>query len=153
MFLIMENERINEIISESINDYLLKEDKNEISKILKDGLKKLKSLKNSKKKMHDNGPKMKSKKVVGGTTKRYNYDDYQRQNKSVSKADINQIIDTIDQDLTDIAAVAKMVFPDHTDEGAQSQLRKILNHERPMTKRVAEVLQRLISSGAIAVKQ
>ena len=44
------------------------------------------------------------------------------------------------------------VFPNHTEEGAQSQLRKILNRERPMTKDVASKLEKMISSGQLAVK-
>ena len=38
---------------------------------------------------------------------------------------------------TNIAAIARELFPDHTEEGAQSQLRKILNGERPLTNKIA----------------
>ena len=48
--------------------------------------------------------------------------------------------------------MAREVFPDHTDEGAQSQLRKILNGERPMTEPIAEKLRSLIAKGQVAVK-
>ena len=67
-------------------------------------------------------------------------------------ADYYKITDSIDQEKTDIAAVAREVFPDHTDEGAQSQLRKILNGERPMTEPIAEKLRSLIAKGQVAVK-
>ena len=75
-----------------------------------------------------------------------------RKNKKISKADIDSIIDTVDMEKTNLAAIARIIFPKHTEEGAQSQLRKILNRERPMSKRVASMLEKLISSGQIAVK-
>ena len=77
-------------------------------------------------------------------------DDLRKERKLKKKAD--SITDTVDQENTDIAAVARNIFPDHTEEGAQSQLRKILNHERPMTKDVASKIERMISRGRIAVK-
>ena len=43
------------------------------------------------------------------------------------------------------------VFPDHTKNGAQSQLRKIMNGERPMTNDVANKLNKMISRGNVAV--
>ena len=94
---------------------------------------------------------MRRKLVVGGS-KMYDYDDYQEKHKKVNTADYNKIADSIDQEKTDIAAIARVVFPDHTDEGAQSQLRKVLNGERPMTEPVAEKLRELIAKGQVAVK-
>jgi hypothetical protein len=70
----------------------------------------------------------------------------------LTKSDFEKIVNSIDQENTDIAAVARKVFPDHTDEGAQSQLRKVLNGERPMTRPVAKKLKVMISRGQIAVK-
>jgi len=89
----------------------------------------------------------------GGGKERYSYDEYESKNIKSSAANAEQIRSRIDQENTDIAAVARKVFPGHTDEGAQSQLRKILNGERPMTKRVANILSDMISSGQIAVKK
>ena len=80
------------------------------------------------------------------------YNDYERKHRKLAKGDTDSITDTVDQENTDIAAVARSIFPDHTEEGAQSQLRKILNHERPMTKDVASKIERMISRGRIAVK-
>ena len=105
--------------------------------------------------------KMKKKKEIeyrmrkkkGGGSEKYDFKRYKEMNKDVSYGDWRQLADRIDQEKTDIAAVAREVFPDHTDEGSQSQLRKILNGERPMTNRVAQKLMDMISSGQIAVKE
>ena len=43
------------------------------------------------------------------------------------------------------------VYPDHTKNGAQSQLRKVMNGERPMTDDVANKLNKMISRGNVAV--
>jgi hypothetical protein len=107
--------------------------------------------------LYDKEQESKNKKLklkqVGGGVKLVSKDDYDRKNVKSSAADAEQIRTRIDQENTDIAAVARKVFPGHTDEGAQSQLRKILNGERPMTKRVANILSDMISSGQIAVKK
>lgn len=97
--------------------------------------------------------KYRTRKKKGGGKERYSYDDYESKNIKSSAANAEQIRTRIDQENTDIAAVARKVFPGHTDEGAQSQLRKILNGDRPMTKRVANILSDMISSGQIAVKK
>lgn len=125
----------------------------------KDSKKKTKSKEEERKEKKERKKKSKkakgSKKVrmtVNGGREYYDYDEYQRKNRKSSKTDADAIRNMIDQENTDIAAVAREVFPNHTDEGAQSQLRKILNGERPMTKRVASILMKLISAGRIAVK-
>ena len=73
-------------------------------------------------------------------------------NKKISVGDASSIRNTVDTEKTNIAAVARELFPDHTEEGAQSQLRKILNGERPMTKKLASKIEKMISAGQIAVK-
>ena len=150
----MNNREIDRIISEEIHRYeLINEDANsDVGKLIGAFLKKKKK-KEAKKNRKKNKKKkdIRKKKVVGGTVD-YDYGDYLYKNRKVEKADYDKIIAMIDQDLTDIAAVAKIVFPNHTDEGAQSQLRKILNGERPMTSRVANILRKMISRGQIAVK-
>ena len=100
----------------------------------------------------DKKDKKKIRKMVKGASQYYNYDEYQKTHRKLSKGDTESIIDSIDQENTNIAAIARELFPDHTSEGAQSQLRKILNHERPLTKDIAEKLKKMISSGKIAVK-
>lgn len=94
----------------------------------------------------------KLRRTKGGGKVYYDYNDYERKHRKLAKGDTDSITDTVDQENTDIAAVARSIFPDHTEEGAQSQLRKILNHERPMTKDVASKIERMISRGRIAVK-
>lgn len=111
-----------------------------------------KERKRKKKAEKDKKGRKKLRKLVKGGSKYYDYDDYERKHRKISKGDTDSITDTVDQNNTDIAAVARSVFPDHTEEGAQSQLRKILNHERPMTKDVASKLEKMISRGKIAVK-
>jgi len=154
---------IDKIIDESFNKVLenrvfLNEDSlSDVKKILKSYRKKtLDELRNKKKKekaKHANRKgKKKVRKMAKGAKEYYDFDEYESKNKKVSQADAESIRHTIDTDNTDIAAVARSVFPKHTEEGAQSQLRKVLNGERPMTKKVATKLEKMISRGQVAVK-
>lgn len=93
-----------------------------------------------------------SRKKKGGGREYYDYDEYLHKETSASAADADELIAIIDQEKTDIAAVARDVLPHHTPEGAQSQLRKILNKERPMSERVARKLREMLDSGQIARK-
>ena len=95
---------------------------------------------------------LRRRKIKGGGTDVYDYKRYKEINVDVASGDYRQLAGRIDQEKTDIAAVAREVFPKHTDEGAQSQLRKILNGERPMTNKVAQKLEDMISAGQIAIK-
>jgi len=105
-----------------------------------------------KRKKRGKKPRFRKRKLKNGRSVYYNYDDWENANKKISKADMDSIIDTVDQEKTNIAAIARIIFPNHTDEGAQSQLRKILNHERPLTKGASMKLYKLISSGKVALK-
>lgn len=96
--------------------------------------------------------KYRKKKRAHGASIEYDYEYYKEINRELAKGDYDAIVDRIDQDRTNIADVAREIFPDHTDEGAQSQLRKILNHERPMTTPIARKLVNMIASGKVAVK-
>lgn len=96
--------------------------------------------------------KYRRKKTVHGGSKLYDYDEYKRTHKETSKSDADSIRNTIDLDNTDLRQVAMDVYPDHTDNGAQSQLRKVLNGERPMTDDAASKLAQMISRGNVAVK-
>ena len=148
------NEEVSNVINEGVMD--------DIGKLIAKTLNKIGSKRKKRNKLKDkeaekrrkekeDKPDIRQKKVVGGT-RSYDYDDYQDKHKKVNTADYHKIADSIDQEKTDIAAVAREVFPDHTDEGAQSQLRKILNGERPMTEPIAEKLRELIAKGQVAVK-
>lgn len=139
------------IYESSIDDIkkLLKNYKNKSSKSLED-IRKQRRLEKKAKKMEKGTKKL--RKTRNGGKVYYDYNDYERKHRKISKGDTDSITDTVDQNNTDIAAVARSIFPDHTEEGAQSQLRKILNHERPMTKDIASKIEKMISRGKIAVK-
>ena len=158
----MYNSKIDRIINEEVSNVITEGVMDDIGKLIAKTLAKIgkkKKKRNKKKdkeaekkrKEKEDKPDMRRKLVVGGS-KMYDYDDYQEKHKKVNTADYNKIADSIDQEKTDIAAIAREVFPDHTDEGAQSQLRKVLNGERPMTEPVAEKLRELIAKGQVAVK-
>lgn len=143
---------IDSIITEEINKKIMINEDKSMKDLFAKLLKVLnKSKKKKPKKDDDDKPQMRKKKVVGGTQE-YDYNEYQRKNTKLSKSDFDKVAKSIDQDLTDIAAVARKVYPDHTEEGGQSQLRKVLNGDRPMTRPVAKKLKTMISRGQIAVK-
>lgn len=139
--------RIDNIIEESINkviteDFMGESHKNDVAHLIK------KYLGRNKKK----GNKKKLRKLANGGKMYYDYEDYERKNKKISAGDASSVRHSIDTEKTNIAAVARDLFPDHTEEGAQSQLRKIINGERPMTKKLAAKIEKMISAGQIAVK-
>lgn len=47
-----------------------------------------------------------------------------RDGEQISKSDEDRLRSLLKTDLFNIATIAKRIYPDHTDEGAQSQLRK-----------------------------
>ena len=81
----------------------------------------------------------------------FDYDEYERTHTKTTKSDADAIRKNIDLDNTDLRQVAMDVYPDHTKNGAQSQLRKVMNGERPMTDDVANKLNKMISRGNVAV--
>jgi hypothetical protein len=101
---------------------------------------------------HDKKDKKKVRKLAHGGREYYDYDAYEHTNQKISKGDARSVADNIDTEKTNMAAIARELFPDHTDEGAQSQFRKIVNGERPMTKRIASKIEKMIAAGEIAVK-
>lgn len=158
----MHNSKLDRIINEEVSNVINEGVMDDIGQLIAKTLNKIGRKKKKRNKLKDkeaekkreekdDKPDIRKKKVVGGT-KEYDYDDYQKKHVKVNTADYHKIADSIDQENTDIAAVAREVFPDHTDEGAQSQLRKILNGERPMTEPIAEKLRALIAKGQVAVK-
>ena len=147
----MNKHRIETIISESIN-MVLNEDffgekKKEhhkdsgVGDLISDYLHK-----------HKKKKKIKLRKMAGGRSHYYDYDEYKNSNKDVAKGDASSLSQEIDMDKTNIASVARDLFPDHTEEGAQSQLRKILKGERPMTDRIASKLGKMVAGGKVAKK-
>ena len=147
--------RIDNIIDESINKVITEDSDRELAKLIRKflGSKKNKKTPHApKKKKHGEKPKKKIRKLSNGRERFYDYDDYERSNGKTSAGDSSTIRNSIDTEKTNIAAIARILFPDHTEEGAQSQLRKILNGERPMTKKIAAKIEKMISKGQIAVK-
>jgi hypothetical protein len=144
---------VNEsILSESTFDdikSLLKAFKNK-SNLSQDDLRKERKLKKKAEKAKKGTKKL--RRTKGGGKEYYDYNDYERKHRKISKGDADSIRDTVDQENTNIAAVARKLLPRHTNQGSQSQVRKILNGERPMTKDMASKLEKMISRGEIAVK-
>ncbi len=150
--------RIDEIILEEVNNIVTESNDDSLAKSYKKFLSIKKKHEKKKKKHHDTKKKgkentLKTKKTVKGGKETYDYDDYKIKHKDISKADTKSLINAIDQERTNIRDLAKDIYPDHTDAGGQSQLRKVLNGERKMTKDVAHKLSKGISSGKIAIKQ
>jgi hypothetical protein len=155
---------IDSIINEELNKIFINEAKRPVSKEVLDAFKRfLKSRKGDKaadsvggknkgKKKPVKTKDIKTRKLAGGGTQRYDFNDWKRSNIEVNKDLANSIISKINMDTLDLAAAARKVFSSHTPEGAQSQLRKILKHERPMTYKVARKLNKMISQGIIPVK-
>ena len=148
------NDIIQETIDNFVNESVISEDAlQDIKNLLKafkgksnmsqDDVRKERKLKKKAEKAKKGTKKL--RRTKGGGKVYYDYNDYERKHRKLAKGDTDSIPDTVDQENTDIAAVARSIFPDHTEEGAQSQLRKILNHERPMTKDVASKIERMIS--------
>lgn len=148
----MNKDRIDTIISESIDKVLNEDFFGEKKKEHhKDGS--VGDLINHYFHKHKKKPnKKKLRKMTGGRSRYYDYDEYKNSNKEVSKADSSSISQEIDMDKTNIASVARDLFPDHTEEGAQSQLRKILRGERPMTNKIASKLGKMVAGGKVAKK-
>lgn len=147
--------KIDNIIEESINRVITEDSNRDLANLIRKFLgrqKKKKILHAPKKRKHGEKHKKKLRKLANGGKEYYDYDDYEMKNMKISKGDANTVRNSIDTEKTNIAAIARILFPDHTDEGAQSQLRKILNGERPMTKKIAAKIEKMISRGQIAVK-
>ena len=147
----MDSKKLNTIISEEI-DKVLNEELIQEKMGISDIASMIKNFLHGKKKHTEKPKKKKIRKLAGGGEEVYDYDDYERKNKKISTGDANSIRQTIDTEKTNMAAVARELFPDHTEEGAQSQFRKIVNGERPMTKNIASKVEKMISLGQIAVK-
>jgi len=98
------------------------------------------------------GKRLKTKKLKGGQKTWYDYDEWKSQHGTEDASSENDLRNKIDMEKTNIASVAREVHPDHTDQGAQSQLRKELNGERDMTSDVARKLNQMVDRGQIAIK-
>ena len=102
------------IISEEINKFLEEEVFMESSK-----KKKKKNKKKGRRKVVKKG-----KKLSNGKRTDFDAEKERETNPNLNKQDNEDLADILDSPFVDLAAVAKKVYPDHTPEGAQSQLRK-----------------------------
>ena len=125
---------IDRIITEAINDFLeeniLDESKKNSGKhsmddAIKDVLthkKHLKGGKAKKKKLKDIVKK--GKKLRNGRRTDFDAKKERETNPNLTNQDAEDINNILDSDYINVAALAQDVYPDHTPEGAQSQLRK-----------------------------
>lgn len=63
-----------------------------------------------------------------GWRKDFDYAKNDKENAELNDADNEKLADRLDDEMLNIAALARKVYPDHTPEGAQSQLRKKIEH-------------------------
>lgn len=141
---------INKIITESINNYIydiINENRMDsiideciISEISKKEKKEKKDVKRLNKDVRDAAKKGKKtakekvkkakdiikngKKLKNGLRTDFNAKLDRETNPNLNNQDAEDLADIIDSDLIDVAALAKRVYPGHTPQGAQSQLRK-----------------------------
>lgn len=139
---------INKVLNESMSYQLNEDARSDIAAILSNYYKNKGKSKNSD---NSSKPNLKVRKKANGGSEYYDYSDYEEKNKKITPSDADSIRKTIDTEKTNMAAIARILFPDHTEEGAQSQFRKIINGERPMTKKIANRVLKMISRGEIAV--
>jgi hypothetical protein len=85
-------------------------------------LKKHKKEKKSKDEPRDVGKK--AKKLKNGRRGEFNFKQDRATNPNLNNQDAEDLNSLIDSDYINTAAVAHELYPDHTPEGAQSQLRK-----------------------------
>ena len=121
--------RVDNIIDECIISEISKKEKKEkkdikrLKKDFKDAAKKgKKSSKEKVKKVKDIYKN--AKKLRNGLRTDFNAKQDRETNPNLNNQDSEDLIDILDSPYVDLAAVAQDIYPDHTPEGAQSQLRK-----------------------------
>ena len=72
----------------------------------------------------------KARKGKGGQRKDFDVDDDKMYNQNVDDQEQSSVMDALDSGFVNIKKVAEKLYPDHTPEGAQSQLRKKLKREK-----------------------
>ena len=66
----------------------------------------------------------KAKKLINGRRGEYDFKKDRETNPNLNNQDAEDLNDILDSDFINVSAVAQEIYPDHTPEGAQSQLRK-----------------------------
>ena len=163
----MTQERFNQIFNEELTRFIEEKNRKSINEDLEgllgdlmgqindlsSDIKKKKEKKGKDEDEDDDEKKnLKTKKLAGGGHEFYDYDEYKKTHKTTAAADTDELRAQIDMDRNNIKDIGEWLFPDHTPEGAQSQLRKILTGERDMTDDVASKLEKGINGGKIATK-
>lgn len=78
----------------------------------------------------EKGWRKKAIKAKGGSRKDYNVDDERTYNQNADDLEQSSVKDFLKSGFINIKKVAEKLYPDHTPEGAQSQLRKKLEGEK-----------------------
>lgn len=123
------NKELSNIIKESINRYLeqnLVVEKDGKDKSKKDEDKTDKELPDSKKKKF----KKNAIKGKGGLRKDFDVEDDETYNQKVDDQEQSSVKDILTNGFVNIKKVAEKLYPDHTPEGAQSQLNKKLRGDK-----------------------
>ena len=84
----------------------------------------------TKKSSKDSGIRKNALKARNGRRKSFNYKKYNEENPNSNYSDNGQLARFLKNPAINVAAIGKMVYPDHTPEGAQSQLRKKIEGEK-----------------------
>lgn len=134
---------INYIISEVIHNYInenvvlnesfINEKKHKKSRMNQD----ISDVLTHKKELNGGKPKKKTlkkkktkdivkngKKLVNGRRADFNAKKERETNPNLNNQDAEDLNDILDSDFINVSAVAQEIYPDHTPQGAQSQLRK-----------------------------
>lgn len=106
---------IQEIIKEEIDKYL-KED------ILPE--------KKEKKKSNKDVIRKRAIKTKGGLRNDYNATEANQNDPTLTLGDTENLTDILDNDVVNVAAFARKLYPKLTPQGAQSKLRKKIKHEK-----------------------
>jgi hypothetical protein len=115
---------LDTIITESLHSFL---DENLIFE--KKDSKKNDKKSSDKKKKKKRKFKKNAIKMKGGLRKDFDSEDDETYNQNISDREEDSITGSLNPDFVNISAVAQKLYPDHTPEGAQSQLRKKLKGE------------------------
>lgn len=119
---------IRHIIREEIDRVIL-EKKGKKSEKKGDSKESKKSPKKSDKPKKDSGVRKNALKVRNGRRKSFDYKKYNKENPNSNYSDNTQLSKYLKNPAINVSAIAQMVYPDHTKEGAQSQLRKKIEGE------------------------
>lgn len=116
-------DRIEQIITETISSYI---GSNMLCERKKKDEKKGKDKKHSKKKAKEKRFRKKAIKGKGGTRKDLDVEYEKTYNQNVDDQEQSSVKDVLSNGFINIKKVAEKLYPDHTPEGAQSQLNKKL---------------------------